>query len=137
MKQLISLILFFSLLAIMGCTQYHAKGSGTGTVTGGGKISLLDNGRSWKGGVIGGAIGAVARATLADISLRASQEVLKNGKPVRYRTDDGCGAYRADPLSYNERTKCRKIRERVWENGTLIKDETREVCKGEKVKSRH
>lgn len=137
MKQFVSLILVFSLLAMAGCTQYYAQGAGTGAVVGGIAGSLLDSRNPWRGGIIGGVIGAIAGATLADISLRASQEAARSGKSVRYRTDDGYGVYRADPLSYNKSTRCRKIRERVWENGTLVKDHTREVCKSEKIERRY
>jgi len=59
------------------------------------------------------------------------------GKPVEYRTTDGRGVYRADPIDYDTRTRCHKVQERVWEDGRLIKDEVREVCEGSKSERRY
>lgn len=133
MKKVVSMIVVFALLGMAaGCTEYHAQGAGTGAVIGGVTGALLDR-NPWRGGVIGGVLGAIAGATIADISVRASRESARAGKPVRYKTEDGRGVYRADPYAYGNNKKCRKVRERVWEDGRLIKDQTKEVCKSEKV----
>jgi len=138
MKKIISLVLGLVLAGMtFGCTQYHAQGASSGAVIGGIAGALLDHRNPWRGGVIGGALGAVTGATLTDISMRASQEAARTRRPVEYRTDDGRGLYRADPLSYDKRTKCRKVREMVWENDVLVKNTTREVCEGEKVERRY
>ena len=138
MKKIISMLLVLAFIGLMfGCTEYHAQGAGAGAVIGGVAGALLDSRNPWRGGVIGGILGAVAGATLTDISLRANREAAETGRPVEYRTEDGHGVYRADPLSYDEHTKCRKIHERVWENGRLIKDQTREICEGEKYERRY
>lgn len=135
MKKVISLMLVLALMVLtFGCTQYHAQGAGAGTVIGGVAGALLDRGNPWRGGVIGGVLGAVAGATLTDISMRGSQEAATSGRIVEYRTEDGRGVYRAEPL---EQTKCKKIQERVWEDGKLIKDTIREVCEGEKSERRY
>jgi hypothetical protein len=125
----VSLIL---VLIVYGCTQYHAQGAGVGAAAGGVAGALLDSSNPWRGGVIGAAIGGVAGATLVDISMRASREAAAEGRPVEYRTEDGRGIYRADPVDYDAHTKCHKVRERVWEDGQLIKDQVREVCESEK-----
>jgi outer membrane lipoprotein SlyB len=133
MKRLFSLILILVFFGfIFGCTQYHAQGAGTGGVIGGIAGALLDKKNPWRGGVIGGALGAIAGATIADISVRASREAAASGKTVEYKTADGRGVYRADPLEYDAHTKCRKVRERVWENDKLVKDQVKEICEGEK-----
>ena len=133
MKKVSSSILILVLIVLTyGCTLHHAQGAGVGVVIGGIAGALLDRENPWRGGVIGGALGAVAGATLTDISMRASREAAITGKPVEYRTVDGRGVYRADPGAYDAHTKCRKVRERVWENGILIKDQIREICEGEK-----
>ena len=133
MKKIFSIVLTLSLLCILfGCTQYHAQGAGTGAVLGGVAGALIDHKNPWRGGVIGAAIGGVAGATLTDISMRASREAAAEGRPVEYRTEDGRGVYRADPVDYDSHTKCHKVRERVWENDQLVKDQVREVCESEK-----
>ncbi len=138
MKKIASLILIVSLVCMLfSCTQYHAQGAGAGAVIGGIAGALLDHKNPWRGGVIGAALGGVAGATLTDISMRASQEAAAAGRPVEYRTEDGRGVYRADPVDYNARTKCHKVHERVWEDGNLVKDQIREVCEGEKYERRY
>ncbi|MEW6002808.1 MAG: glycine zipper 2TM domain-containing protein [Nitrospirota bacterium] len=136
MRKIVSLMVVLALIILtFGCTQYHAQGAGA--VLGGIAGALLDRHNPWRGGVIGGALGAVAGATLTDISMRASRESAVTGRPVEYRTEDGRGVYRADPVSYDEQTRCRKIRERVWEDDRLVKDTTKEVCEGEKFERRY
>jgi len=133
MKIILSLILILSLLgSLFSCTQYHAQGAGTGAVVGGVAGALLDHRNPWRGGVIGAALGAVIGATLVDISMKASQEAAASGRPVEYRTEDGRGVYRAEPVDYDEQKRCHKIHEKVWEDGKLIKDQIREVCESEK-----
>ena len=134
MKKIVVLLLALSLAFVLyGCTKYHAQGAGTGAALGGVAGALLDSKNPWRGGVIGAAVGGVAGATLTDISMRASQEAAQENRPVEYRTTDGTGVYRADPVSYNAQTKCHKVRERVWENDELVKDQVREVCESEKT----
>lgn len=134
MKKILSLIIVVSLLSlIFGCTQYHAQGAGAGALLGGVAGALLDRKNPWRGGVIGAAIGGVGGATLTDISMRAARESAASNQPVEYRTTDGAGVYRADPVSYNAQTKCHKVRERVWEKDQLVKDQVREVCEGDKT----
>lgn len=132
--KIVSGVVALSLLwLVVACTQYHAQGAGAGGIIGGIAGALLDRKNPWRGGVIGGALGAVAGATLSDISMKASREAASTGKPVEYRTEDGRGVYRAEPMEYNARTKCRKVSEKVWEEGKLVKDQIREVCEGEKT----
>lgn len=138
MKKVISLILVLVLMSVtFGCTQYHYEGAGVGAVIGGVAGALLDRKNPWRGGVIGGSLGAVAGATLTDISMRASREAAMTGRPVEYRTEDGRGVYRSEPLDYDARTKCRKVQERAWEDGNLVKDQIKEVCEGEKYERRY
>lgn len=138
MKRLISLIMALALLTItFGCTQYHAQGAGAGGAVGGVAGALLDSKNPWRGGVIGAVLGALAGATITDVSMRASREAAVSNRPVEYRTTDGRGVYRADPVDYNAQTKCHKIHERVWEDGSLVKDQIREVCEGEKTEQRY
>ncbi len=131
---IISIILVISLSAV-SCTPYHAQGAGTGAAVGGVAGAVIDHRNPWRGGVIGALLGAVAGATIADISLKGSQQAYQSNRPVEYQTDDGRGVYRAEPESdYYDgdgHTRCRKIREKVWEDGQLVKDRVKEVCKSE------
>ena len=138
MKKILISVLFLALLLVAaGCSQYHARGAGTGAALGGIAGALLDHSNPWRGGVWGAALGAIAGATLTDISMQASREAAMSNRPVEYRTTDGRGRYQAYPLDYNPRTKCHKVQERVWEDGRLVKDQIREVCEGDKTEQRY
>ncbi|KJR41667.1 lipoprotein [Candidatus Magnetoovum chiemensis] len=89
----------------------------------------------WTGGLIGAGLGAVFGAAIADIASRGSREVVANDQPVEYRTTDGRGVYRAEPVGEpilrdtpRGITKCRKVHEIIWENGIKKEDRIREVC---------
>jgi len=138
MNKKITLIAILALLVLVsGCTQYHAQGAGVGGAVGGAAGALLDDSNRWRGGVWGAALGAIAGATLTDISMRASEQAAISNRPVEYRTSDGRGRYQAYPVDYNARTNCHKVQERVWEDGRIVKDTIREVCEGEKTEQRY
>jgi hypothetical protein len=141
MKKIITSVILMITLSALGCTPYHAQGAGTGAAVGGVAGAVLDHRNPWRGGVIGALLGAVAGATIADISVRGSQEAYQSNRPVEYQTDSGRGVYRAEPDSDyyegNGHTRCRKIREKVWEDGRLVKDHVKEVCKSESYERRY
>ena len=133
MRTIISLVLVISMTALVfGCTPYHAQGVGTGAAVGGVSGAILDHRNPWRGGVIGGIIGAIVGGTIADVSYRGGREAYYHDRPVEYYTDDRRGRYYAEPRGYNDRTKCKKIHERVWEDGRLVRDDIREVCEGQR-----
>jgi glycine zipper 2TM protein len=132
-KKQVAVALFAVLIAATtGCTPYQAQGGAAGGAIGGISGALLDSRNPWRGGVIGAAIGAIAGATIADISARGAQEAVVHGRPVEYRTEDGRGRYYAEPVGPPPVTRCRKVRERVYEDGRLVRDHIREVCEGER-----
>jgi len=99
--------------------------------------AMLDRKNPWRGGVIGAALGALAGATISDVSAQGGREAAEMGRPVEYRTEDGRGVYRAEPMGGNVTTRCRKVRERVYENDRLVRDHVREICEGEKYERRY
>lgn len=138
MKRIVALVSMAALLGLsFGCTPYHAQGAGTGAAVGGVAGAVLDSRNPWRGGVIGGALGAIMGATLADVSYKASRDAVREDRPVEYRTENGRGVYRAAPEGYDERTKCHKVHEKVWEDGRLVKDRIKEVCEGRKYERRY
>lgn len=130
MKKIISLMAILVLFAVIACTPYHHEGAAVGGAMGGMAGAMLDHKNPWRGGIIGAAIGAIVGATIVDISQQAAMEAASTGRPVEYRTVNGRGVYRADPIGYNEITRCRTIHEKVWEDGYLVQDQVREVCEG-------
>ena len=133
----VTLLLLASLTATAGCTTYQAQGGMAGGAMGELAGAILDHRNPWRGGVVGAVLGSVAGATISEISVRGSQEAVGAGRPVEYRTDDGRGYYRAEPLEPRGHTRCRKVRERIYENDRLVKDHVKEVCEGEKYEERY
>jgi hypothetical protein len=138
MKKVISFVaVLILIIAVSGCTQYHARGAGAAGAVGGIAGAMLDHRNPWRGGVWGAVLGAIAGATLTEISMQASREAAEARRPVEYRTADGRGRYEAYPVDYNARTKCHKVQEKVWEDGRLVKDQIKEVCEGERTEQRY
>ena len=130
-------IMFLVIAGCYGPQTGAQRGGATGAGVGGIAGALLDRSNPWRGGIIGAALGAVFGATLGDISDRGAYEASRHNAPVEYRTEDGRGRYRADPESYDPTTKCRKVRERIYEDGRLVRDHVKEVCEGQKYERRY
>ncbi len=138
MRTFILILLLLCLgVIIAGCTPYHSQGAGTGAVVGGVAGAVLDHRNPWRGGVLGGVVGAIAGATISDIGYRGGREAYYHDRPVEYYTEDRRGRYYAEPYGYNERTKCKKVREKIWEDGRLIRDDEREICEGQRFEPRY
>jgi hypothetical protein len=141
MKKFVGILCSFALLTmLLSCyatTPRTYEGAGAGAILGGVAGALIDHRNPWRGGLIGGALGAVAGATFVELSSRGAREAATAGRPVEYRTEDGRGVYRAEPMEYDGQTKCRKIHERAWEDGRLVKDQVKEICEGTKYERRY
>ena len=137
MKRAASIMIMLALFFITACTEYQYEGATTGGAIGGIAGAILDSRNPWRGGIIGAALGAMAGATIADVSVRGAQEAYTTGRPVEYRTEDGRGMYYAEPMEYDPHTRCRRVHEKVWEDGQLVKDRVREICTGERYYRRY
>lgn len=132
-RKIIALGMIIALFAVTACTQYHAQGAGAGALVGGAAGAMLDRHNGWRGGVIGAGLGGLLGASLADISVRGSQEAARSNRPVQYHSDAGNYTYQAEPYNDpNASTRCKKVRERVYENDRVVKDQIREVCEGQR-----
>jgi len=127
-------LLFFTPF-ITSCSQHTQQGAGIGAAVGAAAGALIDDDNPWRGAVIGGALGAAFGGTLAEISNKAANEAVEEGRPVRYESEDGYSRVEASPGEYNEETKCHKVRERIWEGDKLVKDEVREICESNKTEN--
>jgi hypothetical protein len=138
MKKLILGVLALTLFATSGCTTYQTQGGTMGGAMGGLAGAVLDRKNPWRGGVVGAVLGSLAGATISEVSVQGSREAARAGQPVEYRTETAApqAVYRAEPVYQepsNAKTKCRKVRERVYEGDRLIKDSIKEVCEGERI----
>lgn len=120
-----------SLTLVAGCVMPYEQQNGAvvGGAVGGVAGAILDHHNPWRGGVIGAAVGALTGATIADVSRQASQQVAVNWRPVEYRMVSGRGYYHAEPITYEGR--CRKVREKIYEDGDLVESRVIRVCREE------
>lgn len=136
-KRLILLVLIVAVFVTSGCTTYQGQGGLAGGAMGGLAGAVLDRRNPWRGGVVGAVLGSLAGATISEVSAQGARESARAGQPVEYRTEaaEPQHVYRAEPVQVpqaNMQTKCRKVRERVYEGDRLIKDSVKEVCEGDK-----
>lgn len=124
------IFLFPVILATAGCTTCQAQGGAAGGAMGGNAGALLDHRNPWQGGVIGATLGAVAGATISEVSVRGARQAATTDRPVEYTTENGRGVYRAEPVQSDAHGRCKKVHERVFEDGRLVKDGIREICEG-------
>ena len=115
------------LIALSACAPHQYQGGIAGGAMGGIAGALLDYRNPWRGGVIGATLGAVAGATIADISAQGAREAAYVGRPVEYRSEDRRGYYYAEPLEYDSQTHCRRVRERMYEDGQLVRERVKIV----------
>jgi hypothetical protein len=120
--------LFYSCVTSRSTYETSAAGAGLGGPAG----ALIDAEKRWRGGVLGGAKAYAVTGTVTEISTRAAVEAAQEGRPVIYQSDDGFQRVEETPVSYNAEAKCHKVRERIWQEGKLVKDEVKEVCESKR-----
>lgn len=123
------LIAGLTLALLSACSSEMAyQGAGTGDGIGGVAGVLIDSQKSWRGSIIGGPLGPALKGGVADISARASREAAREVKPVAYQSIDGFQRVEIQPIGKGSRPNCLLIRENIYQDGKLVRDEMREVC---------
>jgi hypothetical protein len=89
---------------------------------------LLEKQNTWRGGVIGAALSAPIVGKIKDISRQASQEAGQEGKAVAYLSLDGFQRVESFPVGKGDSKRCLLVREQIFQEGLLIRDEIKEVC---------
>jgi hypothetical protein len=90
--------------------------------------TLVEKSSSWRGGSIGASLGGPIEGKIKEISAQASREAAREGKPVAYLSLDGFQRVETFPVGKGESTKCRLVREKIFQEGKLIRDEIKEFC---------
>lgn len=103
------------------------EGATAGGLLGAGAGALIDKHNRWRGAVIGGALGALFGGTLTEISSRAAREAAQENRRVSYQSTDGFQRVEAEPLGATG-TGCRQVRERIYQDGKLAREQVKEVC---------
>lgn len=90
--------------------------------------TLIEKTNTWRGGAIGGSLGNPLEGKIKEISAQASQEAAREGKPVAYLSLDGFQRVETFPVGKGGSNKCPLVREKIFQDGKLIRDEIKEVC---------
>jgi hypothetical protein len=90
--------------------------------------TLIEKTNTWRGGVIGASLGSPLEGKIEEISAQASQEAAREGKPVAYLSLDGFQRVETFPVGKGGSTKCRLVREKMFQDGKQIRDEIKEIC---------
>jgi YMGG-like Gly-zipper len=98
-------------------------GAGTGALIG---QAIGGNAESTLIGLAAGTIIGALVGNAVDQDYQAARDAAQYGKPVIYYDRTG-HAVEAIPQATND-PNCQKVTKRVWENGTLVKETTEEVC---------
>lgn len=106
------------------------QGAGAGGALGALTGALIDKDNRWRGGVIGAAIGAALGGTVTEIAMRASREAAQQNQPTTYSSEDGSQRVVSTPVGASPRPGCKRVREQVYQDGVLVRDQMVDVCKG-------
>ncbi len=90
--------------------------------------TLVEKTNTWRGGAIGAPLGSPIEGKIKEISTQASREAAREGRPVAYLSLDGFQRVETYPVGKGESTKCRLVREQIFQEGKLIRDEIKEFC---------
>jgi len=145
MKKIATIIALIFLLSIIGgCASNRERGAGIGAITGALIGAMAFGSNSWQAALIGAAGGAVIGLLVGDAMDAQTQESAKvnasaNNERVVYY-DDKNRAVESTPgpmtktiYSGNQRTDCRKVTTRIYEDGRVVSDKTEEVCTATKT----
>ncbi len=126
---------FLTLSLLAGCatqqpivtTPRTYQGAGAGAAVGAGAGALIDKDNRWRGAALGAALGGVLGGSLTEISSRAARESVAANQPFTYQSTDGWQRVEAIPRTASA-SGCRQVRERVYQDDRLVREQIREVC---------
>jgi outer membrane lipoprotein SlyB len=101
------------------------QGAAVGGILGATAGTMLDSSNRWRGGVIGGIMGAILAGTLGQIANNAAQQAAQANQPVQY--SNGNQTVQAIPQGQAQ-NGCQTVITKYYQNGQLVKTETREIC---------
>ena len=90
--------------------------------------TLIEKTNTWRGGAIGASLGNPIEGNIIQISSRASREAAREGRPTVFLSLDGFQRVETFPVGKGKSAQCRRVRERIFQEGKLIRDEIKEAC---------
>ena len=140
MKKSILITLLLSLMFLsVSCatTQPDRYNTQRGAAIGAGIGALMGQaiGRDTEATLLGAGIGTLVGAiagNAVDQEHQAAKDAARLNKRVVYFDKRG-RAIEAIPVQNDQRTNCRKVTKRQWDNGQLLGETVEEICEGEKT----
>jgi hypothetical protein len=90
--------------------------------------TFIDRETQWRGMVLGGPFASPVSGNLQEVSHRAGQETIRNQMPVIYLSLDGRLRLEAVWLEKEKNGLCHLVRERLYQDGQLVREEVKKVC---------
>ena len=90
--------------------------------------TLQDQEKIWRGMVLGGAFSPPVKGRLSDISRQAAEDAVRKRRCIVYLTTDGYQRLEIQTLGEDEKAGCHLLRERAYQDGTLVREEVKRVC---------
>jgi hypothetical protein len=103
-----------------------AQGVGRRALVGGAVV--VDKDDRWRGAAPGAALGAIVDGNLTEMASRAAREAIASNRPMAYQSTDGWQRIEAMPRGASQIAGCRQVRERVYQDHQLVREQIREVC---------
>ena len=91
-------------------------------------VPINEDGKTWRGGVMGGAWGPPLEGKVTGIAVRARKEALRENLPVAYISLDGFQRVEVYPQGNERPGKCREVKEQIFQDGKPIREEIKEEC---------
>lgn len=134
MKKALLLALVLVLASLTSCAHYPPDRYNTqkGALIGAGAGALMGQaiGRNTEGTLIGLAAGTILGGLVGnavDQDYQAAREAAQYQKPVVYYDRKG-SAVEAIPAPAEQKPNCRKVTNKVWQDGNVVSEKVEEIC---------
>ena len=111
-------------LSVLGCAGHPVATTAHQRAQGG---PAADKDYRWRGAAHGAPLGGVLGGSVSEISRRAARESVSANQRVAYHTTDGWQRVEAVP-EVSAGSGCRQVRERVYQDNALVREQVVEVC---------
>lgn len=90
--------------------------------------AFTDRETQWRGMALGGPFQSPVSGNILEISRRAGPETIRRQIPVVYLSLDGRQRLEAVWLFKEKEGTCHRVRERLFQDGQLVREEVKKVC---------
>jgi hypothetical protein len=90
--------------------------------------NLVDQEKTWRGMALCGPFGPPIKGKIGEIGRRAAEEAVRKKTTMVYLTTDGVQRLEAQVLKGDQEDRCHLIQERIYQDGTLAREEIKRFC---------